>query len=67
MFEYENQFAVEKKTQKIFRGNFKNFCRRHQKNASHTVSIYENCMTSAFFQKTKKKVKVFSRSSSKNA
>ena len=72
LFEYENQFAVEKKPSKIFGGNFKNtlknFCRRHQKNASHTISIYGNCMTSVFFQKTKiKKVKVFSRSSPKNA
>ena len=69
LFEYENQFAVEKKTKKNFGGNFKNtFCRRHQKNASHTVSIYGNCMTSVFFQKTKiKKVKVFNRSSPKNA
>ena len=24
LFEHENQFAVEKKTQKIFGGNFKN-------------------------------------------
>ena len=57
LFEYENQFAVEKKTQKMFGGNFKNtfkkFCRRHQKNASHTISIYGNCMTSVFFRKQK--------------
>ena len=35
LFEYENQFAIEKKTQKKFGGNFKNtlknFCCRHQK------------------------------------
>ena len=63
------EYAVEKKTQKIFGGNFKNtFCRRHQKNASHTISIYGNCMTSVFFRKQNlKKVKVFSRSSPKNA
>ena len=73
LFEYENQFAIEK-TQKNFGGNFKNnlsskiFCRRHQKNASHTISIYGNCMTSVCFQKTKiKKVKVFNCSSPKNA
>ena len=47
LFEYENHFAVEKKK---FGGNFKkkNFCCRHQKNASHTISIYENCMISIF-------------------
>ena len=56
LFEYENQFAVEKKTKKNFGGNFKNtFCRRHQKNASHTVSIYGNCMTSVFFSENKNK------------
>ena len=52
LFEYENQFAVEK-TQKNFGVNFKNtlknFCRRHQKNASHTFSIYQNCMVSILF------------------
>ena len=46
LFEYENQFAVEKNT--------KNFCRRHQKNASHTISIYGNCMTSVFFFRKQK-------------
>ena len=71
LFEYKNQFAVEKKNTKNFWGQFQkhlspNFCRRHQKNASHTISIYGNCMTSGFFRKTKiKKVKVFSRSSPK--
>ena len=44
-----------KKTQKNFGGNFKNtlkiFCCRHQKNASHTISIYGNCMISIFFVK----------------
>ena len=53
LFEYENQFAVEKKKQKIFGDNFKNtsknFCRRHQKNASHTIFINRNCMVSIFF------------------
>ena len=28
--------------------------RRYQKNASHTISIYGNCMTSVFFRKHKK-------------
>ena len=28
LFEYKNQFAVEKKTQKIFGGNFKITCRQ---------------------------------------
>ena len=45
-----------KKKHKNFVDNFKNtcrrrnFCRRHQKNASHTISIYGNCMTSFFFR-----------------
>ena len=55
LFEYKNQFAIEKNTEKNFRGNFKNtfkhYCRRHQKNASHTFSIYGNCMISIFFFK----------------
>ena len=52
LFEYENHFAVEKKQKKIW-GQFqkKKFCCRHQKNASHTISIYENCMISIFWQK----------------
>ena len=45
----------KKNTKKIFVGNFKNilknFCRRHQKNASHSFSIYGNCMISIFFEK----------------
>ena len=31
LFEYENQFAIEKKNTKKFWGQFQNFCRRHQK------------------------------------
>ena len=54
LFEFENQFAVEKKNANIFGGNCKNFCRRHQKNASHTISIYGNCMTSVFFFRKQK-------------
>ena len=71
MFEYENQFAVQKKNIKNFWGQFqkyleKNFCRRHQKNASHTISIYGNCMTSVFFSENKnKKVKVLYHKKSK--
>ena len=42
-FEYKIRFAVEKKNKKNW-GNFnitlKNFCCRHQKNASHTIFIY---------------------------
>ena len=57
LFEYENQFAVEKKTKNVWGQFQKYFCRRDQTNASHTIS--EN--------KNKKKVKVFSRSSPKNA
>ena len=49
LFAYENRFAVEKK-QKIFGPNFQNYLKhflcRHQKNASHTISIYGNCMIS---------------------
>ena len=52
---------LEKKHKKFFGGNFKNtyknFCRRHQRNASHTISIYENCMTSVFFSENKNKKK----------
>ena len=48
-----------KKHKKNFGGNFKNtlkiFCRRHQKNASRTITIYGNCMTSVFFQSTEMK------------
>ena len=51
-FCYENHFAV-KKTQKNFGSNFKNslknFCCRHQKNASHTFSIYMEIVWLAFF------------------
>ena len=50
LFVYENQFAVAKKLQKKFWGQIqKHF--RHQKNASHTFSIYGNCMISIFRQK----------------
>ena len=51
LFAYENRFAVEKK-QKKFGPSFQNyliiFLCRHQKNASHTISIYGNCMMSIF-------------------
>ena len=43
-----------KKNKKKFGSNFqnylKNFLCRHQKNASHTISIYGNCMISIFFK-----------------
>ena len=56
LFAYEIRFAVEK-TKKIFGPDFqnylKNFLCRHQKNASHTISIYGNCMISIFFKKGK--------------
>ena len=46
-----------KKKKKNFGPNFqnylKNFLCRHQKNASHTISIYGNCMISIFFKKRK--------------
>ena len=42
------------KRKRIFWGNFnitwKNFCCRHQKNASHTIYRYGNCMITIFFQ-----------------
>ena len=48
---------LKKKNEKIFGPNFqnylKNFLCRHQKNASHTISIYGNCMMSIFFKKRK--------------
>ena len=44
-----------KKKQKFFWAKFskllKNFLCRHQKNASHTIPIYGNCMISIFFKK----------------
>ena len=46
-----------KKNKKIFGPNFqnylKNFLCRHQKNTSHTISIYGNCMIGIFFKKRK--------------
>ena len=36
-----------------FNFTFKNFCCRHQKNASHTLFIYGNCMITVFSQKNK--------------
>ena len=44
----------KKNTKKFyFWGQFqKKFCCRHQKNASHTISIYGNCMTSIFLTKS---------------
>ena len=57
LFAYQNLFAVEKKNKKIFGLNFQNYLKiflcRHQKNASHTIFIYENCMKSIFFKKRK--------------
>ena len=45
------------KLQKFLGPNFQNYLKnylcRHQKNASHTVSIYRNCMISIFFKKGK--------------
>ena len=43
LFEYENHFAVEKTQKK--------FCRRYQKKASHSFSIYGNCMIGIFLTK----------------
>ena len=53
LFAHDIRFAVEKK----IGPNFENYlvC-RHQKNASHTISIYGNCMITIFFQKTKTSV-----------
>ena len=48
LFAYKNPFAVEKKQKKL--GEIQNFC-RHQKNASHTISIYGKCMVSFFYKK----------------
>ena len=54
---------LKKKTIKflgaIFKNTLKNFCRRHQKNASHTISIYGNCLTSVFFSENKIKSQSF--------
>ena len=51
---------LEKKHKKFLGAISKILGRRHQKNASHTISIYGNCMTSVFFQKTKLKKSKFS-------
>ena len=48
---------LEKNTKKFLGAISKKFCRRHQKNASHTISIYGNCMTSFFFSENKNKKK----------
>ena len=52
-----NSICGWKKTKKIFgpdfQNNLKNFLCRHRKNASHTISIYGNCMISIFFKKGK--------------
>ena len=48
LFAYEIRFAVEKKFGPNFQNNLKNFLCRHQKNASHTISIYGNCMIGIF-------------------
>ena len=42
---------LKKKTKKFLGQNFKIFLCRHQKNASHTIPIYGNCMISIFFKK----------------
>ena len=54
LFEYENQFAGLKKknTKKCLGAISKSlFCRRHQKIASHTFSIYGNFIISIFLTK----------------
>ena len=51
LFAYEIRFAVENKNKKFwakFSKLLKKFLCRHQKNASHTISIYRNCMISIF-------------------
>ena len=54
LFALEIRFAVEKKNKRFLGQNYlKNFLCRHQKNASHTISIYGNCMISIFFKKRK--------------
>ena len=55
-----NSICGWKKNKKFFGPNFqnylKNFLCRHQKNASHTIPIYGNCMISIFFKKTRTSV-----------
>ena len=50
LFAYEIRFAVEKKCWAKFS---KLLCVAIKKNASHTLSIYGNCMISIFFKKRK--------------
>ena len=54
LFENENQFPVKKNNWGQFRKTLcrRHFCRRHQKNACHTFSIYGNCMVSIFLTKS---------------
>ena len=52
LFEYENQFAVKKNTKKFLGAEKKYWKIRHQKNASHTFSIYGSGMISIFFDKS---------------
>ena len=55
LFEYKIQNAVEIKPQKKSSDNFKNienFVLSPLKNASHTISMYGNCMISFFLTKT---------------
>ena len=54
LFACKIRFAVEKKKKKLW-GNFQNYLKKNFcvaiKNASHTISIYGNCMESIFFKK----------------
>ena len=57
LFAYEIRFAIEKKTNNFwakFSKLLSKFLCRHQKNASHTISIYGNCIISIFFFKKRK-------------
>ena len=53
LFEHENQFAVQKKTQKIFGGNFKFFFEvggRARAEWTHPVSRQPRCVVTFFVQ-----------------
>ena len=47
LFEYENNLRLKNNT-KTFSGLISNFCRCHEKSASHTFSIYEKILIMQF-------------------
>ena len=56
LFVYKNRFAVEKKFGANSKLLGKIFVSPSKKNASHTISIFGNCMISIFFKKRKPRI-----------